>query len=98
MTIDNEIGKLIRGSELTEEIIDKWINKNVCIFVSSKKGYRNGFHSQIAINGILEKHSKKEDLYRVLVSKDTYSYFELRDIESYSITYSTERPNIELII
>ena len=59
--------------------IDDYIDDRACVYVSVNGYKRNTFDTQICIQGVLEKHPNNGQ-YRVLVNKDTYTYFDKDDV------------------
>lgn len=61
---DTAVNKL-EGSEITVAI--------------TKTGKRSGFETQMSVQGVLEKHTDRDE-YRVMVSDSTYTYFRPEDV------------------
>ena len=88
---------------LTEEAdthLKKFVGETVTVAMSAKAYDRNsGFHTQISVEGKLEfvdadNSATGADIFRVLVSKSTYTYFTAKDV--YGIINSDLRTCIYL--
>jgi len=95
--IDTDSGWLRAQDSLKVKHLDKYVDKKVCVFISTLINVRSGFHTHIAVEGILEKHSDGDSRkYRVLVENSTYAYFTFNDVAMISRMFEKDRPNIGL--
>lgn len=51
-----------------------FVGRRVTVCVTSIPMKRDGFHTQISVEGLLQKHPDKNE-YRVLASDGTFAYF-----------------------
>jgi hypothetical protein len=58
-----------------------FVGKTVVACVTSEPMARHGFHTQISVQGKLERHSENGQ-YRVLCTASSYAYFEEKDIDT----------------
>ena len=68
---------------------DPFVGRRVTVSVTSIPKKRDGFHTQVSVEGELEKHPSN-GTYRVLVSDGNYAYFRKHDIESVISALSPE--------
>jgi hypothetical protein len=58
-----------------------FVGRTVVVCVTSEPMARHGFHTQISVQGNLERHSDNGK-YRVLCTASSYSYFSEEDIDT----------------
>lgn len=63
--------------QIALDFVDREIDNNVVICVSSVPYERNDFHPQMSVEGILEGF---DGLYRVLLNDSTYTYFTHKNV------------------
>ena len=99
MKLNGKSGYVLSGDDVTEKDVDKYIDENICVYISQRGQHRQNFGLAISINGILEKHSDNNSpKYRVLVNNDTYAYFTLNDVHVITHSADKDRPNFALIM
>lgn len=75
----DETSDAVAIEENIRPTLHRLVDQTVIVSVTSVGIYRSGFHTQISIQGQLEKHPAEES-YRVLVSDSSYCYFDLEDV------------------
>lgn len=58
--------------------IKEFVGKKVIVWIGSE--VRNNFDTSISICGTLESHPQLVDNYRIVVDKETYTYFTANDM------------------
>ena len=66
-------------AKIREDLQDL-IGDTVVAAVSVYGMERNGFFTQMSIEGKLEGHSEDDDIYRIVNSQRTYTYFRVEDV------------------
>ena len=56
------------------------VGEQVCVAVSIHGVLRNGFYTQMSIQGQLEVHSEDDNAFRVVRDSRTYTYFRVEDV------------------
>jgi len=56
------------------------VGQEVCVAVSVDGVIRNGFMTQMSIQGTLEVHPEDDDAFRVVCGARTYTYFRTEDV------------------
>ena len=56
------------------------VGKEVCVAVSVYGIERNGFYTQMSIQGTLHVHPEDDDAFRVVRDRRTYTYFRTEDV------------------
>ena len=88
--------RALRDTFRVKQLFQIWSNrrKNVTVCITSIAYHRKGFHKQMSIHGRLERANQRNIgfpyrcEFRVLISDDTYVYFDASDV--YSIVESGE--------
>jgi len=81
--------------DITLDHLKRYEGENVCVYFSVAGNDRNGFMTSISVYGELEIHPENDENYRVLIDKDTYAYFSLKDVGVIAQTKG-KRANIAL--
>ena len=75
--------------EYNQEDLDRLVSREVTVAVSTLGHVRDGFHTQMSVQGELQKYLPNTDQYRVVVWKDpnapsnddqTFVYFTSEDV------------------
>jgi len=77
------------------DAINSLVGEEVVVAITHDGYTRNHFDAQISICGILEKHPNDE-AFRIVLSKQTFTYFEEEDV--ISVSTNASKPIIMLTI
>lgn len=73
-------GTTVDIADKVNTILDGLVGKPVCVSVSSLMFIRKGFHVQMSISGLLERHPHEKSCYRIFNDEYNYSYFDATDV------------------
>ena len=63
-----------------KKLLTECVGEEVCVAVSIHGIERNGFMTQMSIQGELQVHPEDDDAFRVVRDQRTYTYFRTEDV------------------